>query len=186
MVHYCDQNSRHPTPIFSQINSFHIIQHGPFKTEFSNPCTGLDRPWGFQIVEVPRFQYNRHMKVVRMSALRTGHLYPQETSLVFICVRGWVDPRATMRPEWLRQWDIPTIPSRIERAICRLVVQFLNQLRHRVPPNWIYYCTKIYIKVYLIMFAIQVFQPEFFRRFSTLQHVPHVPVISSSFISLPY
>jgi len=27
-------------------------------------------------VEAPRFQDNRHMKVVRLSALRTGHLYP--------------------------------------------------------------------------------------------------------------
>jgi len=27
-------------------------------------------------VEVPRFQDNRHMKVVRLSALRTGRLYP--------------------------------------------------------------------------------------------------------------
>jgi hypothetical protein len=33
-------------------------------------------PWGFQEVEVPRFQDNRHMKVVRLSALCTGRLYP--------------------------------------------------------------------------------------------------------------
>jgi hypothetical protein len=38
--------------------------------------TGLDRPIGFQEVEAPRFQYTRHMKVVRLSALRTGQLYP--------------------------------------------------------------------------------------------------------------
>ena len=43
----------------------------------SNPITGLDRPWGFQEVEAPTFQDNRHMKVVRLSALRTGRLYPQ-------------------------------------------------------------------------------------------------------------
>ena len=30
----------------------------------------------FQEVEAPRFQDIRHMKVVRLSALRTGHLYP--------------------------------------------------------------------------------------------------------------
>ena len=30
----------------------------------------------FQDVEVPRFQENQHIKVVRFSALRTGRLYP--------------------------------------------------------------------------------------------------------------
>jgi len=32
-------------------------------------------PWGFQDVEAPRFQDNRHMKVVWLSALGTGRLY---------------------------------------------------------------------------------------------------------------
>ena len=38
----------------------------------SNPITGLDSPRGFQDVEAPRFQDNRHKRVVRLSALRTG------------------------------------------------------------------------------------------------------------------
>jgi len=42
----------------------------------SNPCTGLGRPWGFQEVETPRFQDSRHKKVVRLSVLRAGRLYP--------------------------------------------------------------------------------------------------------------
>jgi hypothetical protein len=41
----------------------------------SNPITGLDRPIGFQEVKAPRFQDNRHMKVVRLSAVLTGRLY---------------------------------------------------------------------------------------------------------------
>jgi hypothetical protein len=37
------------------------------------PCTG---PESSRVIEVPRFQDNRHMKVVRLSALRTERLYP--------------------------------------------------------------------------------------------------------------
>jgi len=42
------------------------------------------KPTGFQEVEAPRFRDNRHKKVVRLSALSTGLLYPQELFLVLI------------------------------------------------------------------------------------------------------
>ena len=52
-----------------------IVPSEGYKKEQSNPVTGLDRPWGFQEGEGPRFQDGRHMKVVRLSTLRTGRLY---------------------------------------------------------------------------------------------------------------
>jgi len=47
--------------------------------------TSLVRSPGFQEFEAPRFPDNQHMKVIRLSALCTGCLCPQEIFLVLIC-----------------------------------------------------------------------------------------------------
>jgi len=37
----------------------------------------LDRPWGFQDVEAPRFQENRHVKVMRLQPHAPGAFTPR-------------------------------------------------------------------------------------------------------------
>jgi hypothetical protein len=68
------------TLLFSWILPSRIIQykiHLTNKTAFQvHVNQSLDRAWRFQEVEAPRFQDNRHLKTVRLSALRTGRLYP--------------------------------------------------------------------------------------------------------------
>jgi len=67
------------------------------------------------------------MNVVRLSASRTGRLYPQEMFLVNIFTRGLVDPRAMVRSEGNMSLKIPVIPQGIDPGTVRLVAQRLNR-----------------------------------------------------------
>jgi hypothetical protein len=66
------------------------------------------------------------IKVARLSDLSTGRFYPQELSLLLISVRGWVNIRATVRPDELCQEKFPVTPSGIDTATFRFVAQCLN------------------------------------------------------------
>jgi hypothetical protein len=48
-------------------------------------------------------------------------LYPPGRFLVLISVRGWVDPKATVRLKWLGQLKYPITSSGIEPATCHIV-----------------------------------------------------------------
>jgi len=75
-------------------------------------------------LRLPEYLDNQHMKVVRLSALSTGRLYPQKIPVVLISIRGWVGTRAIVRPKGLCQWKIPMTPNGIQIATFQLVAQW--------------------------------------------------------------
>ena len=96
---------------------------------------------------LPDFHDFQHMKVVRSSASRTGHIYPQEIFLVLICTRSYVDPRAMVRSEGNMLLKNPVTTPRVNPGTVQLVAQRLNHYATPGPSSMLY-C--FYIKCNLI------------------------------------
>jgi hypothetical protein len=82
----------------------------------------------------PEFIDSRHVKMISLSALRTGRLYPQEIFLILIATRRWVDSRALVRPEGWSRWTIP-----VTLIIVALLLLLLNAIP-RVESASLYLC----------------------------------------------
>jgi len=80
-----------------------------------------------------QISWQRHRMVVRLSALRTGRLYPPEMLLVLISVGGWVDPRVGAVGRTLCECKITMTPAGIEPVTFRFVARHLNHCATAVP-----------------------------------------------------
>ena len=90
-------------------------------------------PLGFQEVQAPRFPDNRHIKVVKSSAIRTGRLYPPGTSPGTHSCWRLSRPQGHSADGRIKSMKYSSDFIRIEPTTFRVVAQCLNQLRHRVP-----------------------------------------------------
>jgi hypothetical protein len=100
----------------------------------SNPVTCLDSPWGFQKVEASRFHDNRHMKVIRLSALHTGRLYPRKNSWDY-CLREAEGHSAAERILSMKNCTDKTGNRTRDRGLIWITIRILPEDGNHLPKH---------------------------------------------------
>jgi hypothetical protein len=92
------------------------------------PVTGLERPLGSRSLRLSEFLDVRHMKVVRLSAVRADHLYPKRYSSYSFMLEAESTPEPCGAGR-VKSMKNPSDSIGNRTAILRIVAHCLNQLR---------------------------------------------------------
>jgi hypothetical protein len=105
-----------------------VLEQGKVKLSHYRPGQTLRAPGDLRLTE---FLNNRHMKMVRLSALRIDRLNTQEISIAHICQKvGQLQSHSAT--EGLSQSKIPVIPPGIEPVENRVLRRILGPMRCEV------------------------------------------------------
>ena len=80
-------------------------------------------------MRIPEFPDNRHIKVVKLSALCTDRHYPQEIFLVPISVRGRVDPGVIVQLRRIRSMKNRSDSHRIKDKVIAVPFKWENVIQ---------------------------------------------------------